>query len=175
MDESKRKRTSGTSLYSISAMFFKIKLPKDTIKPSFKDPKGIHLIPVWFNPKTVNVKSTNFVESLVNRRIFEVGDGNRFLFRRVMKMLKQDATFAGDMGYVENYIVAVQLKSVDRVDGDTDFNPEAENLTNADNVGMYHYYMTTPLNAEYENIQRSNKSKSLHKKRVLVEHHNRLL
>ena len=90
-------------------------------------------------------------------------------------MSKQDATFAGDMGYVENYIVAVQLKSVDRVDGDTDFNPEAENLTNADNVGMYHYYMTTPLNTEYETFKEAIKVNHYTKKRVLVEYHNGLL
>lgn len=134
-------------------MFFKIKLPKDTIKPSFKDPKGRPLIPLWFEPKTANIKATNFVESLVNRRIFQVGDKDRFLFRRVMNTLKRDEAFKDVLDFVEDYIVCVQIKSVDRVDGDTDFNPEAENLTNADNVGMFHYYMTTPLNAEYETLK----------------------
>ena len=117
-------------------MFFKIKLPKDTIKPSFKDPKGRPLIPLWFEPKTANIKATNFVESLVNRRIFQVGDKDRFLFRRVMNTLKRDEAFKDVLDFVEDYIVCVQIKSVDRVDGDTDFNPEAENLTNADNVGI---------------------------------------
>lgn len=40
MDESKRKKTTGTNLYSMSAMFFKIKLPKDTIKSLLQRPQG---------------------------------------------------------------------------------------------------------------------------------------
>ena len=45
------------------------------------------------------------------------------------------------------------LLVLDGVDGDSDFNPNRENLRDATNVSMYHNHIQTPLNPEYETLK----------------------
>ena len=55
--------------------------------------------------------------------------------------------------FVHSYIVCIKVKDVDRVDGDTDFIPVDENLTDTSHVSMFHRYIQTPLNPEYETLK----------------------
>ena len=71
--------------------------------------------------------------------------------------------------FVHSYIVCIKVKDVDRVDGDTDFIPVDENLTDTSHVSMFHRYIQTPLNPEIRNTKGSNQSKPLSRKPVLVE------
>ena len=53
-----------THAYSADLMFFKFKLPKDTIKASFKDSKGRPLIPIWYETKRATIQTTDYIEDL---------------------------------------------------------------------------------------------------------------
>ena len=44
--------------YSVDLMFFQFKLPKDTIKASFKDSKGRPLNPIWYETKRATMQTT---------------------------------------------------------------------------------------------------------------------
>ena len=59
-----------THAYSVDLMFFKFKLPKDTIKASFKDSKGRPLIPIWYETKRATIQATDYIEDLSGRRVF---------------------------------------------------------------------------------------------------------
>ena len=47
----------------------------------------------------------------------------------------------------------IQIKSLEKVDGDTDFKPEQEKLTNTANLSMYNIYIQTPLDPEFETFK----------------------
>ena len=47
----------------------------------------------------------------------------------------------------------IQIKSLERVDGDTDFKPEQEKLKNTANVSMFNIYIQTPLDPEFETFK----------------------
>ena len=55
--------------------------------------------------------------------------------------------------HVEQYIACIIIYGADGVDGVSDFNPNRENLRDATNVSMYHNYIQTPLNLEYETLK----------------------
>ena len=55
--------------------------------------------------------------------------------------------------FVHSYIVCNKVKDADRVDGDTDFIPVDENLADTSHVSMFHRYIQTPLNPEYETLR----------------------
>ena len=120
-----------THAYSVDLMFFKFKLPKDTIKASFKDSKGRPLIPIWYETKRATIQTTDYIEDLSGRRVFQYET----------------------LRFVQSYIVCIKVKDVDRVDGDTDFIPVDENLTETSHVSMFHRYIQTPLNPEYATVK----------------------
>ena len=68
-------------------MFFKFKLPKDTIKASFKDSKGRPLIPIWYE-----TKESNYTNNRPYRRNFSRADvcfntkpKTDYVFNKLMK------------------------------------------------------------------------------------------
>ena len=77
--------------------------------------------------------------------------------------------------FVHSYIVCITVKDVDRVDGDTDFIPVDENLTDTSPVSMFSQIHTNSIKPRIRNTKGSNQSKPLSRKPMLVEHHNRLL
>ena len=51
----------------------------------------------------------------------------------------------------------IKVTDVDRVDGDTDFIPVGENLTDTSHVSMFHRYIQTRLNPQYETLKEAMK------------------
>ena len=70
-----------------------------------------------------------------------------------MKTIMSDPDMEETLRFVHSYIVCIKVKDVDRVDGDTDFIPVDENLTDTSHVSMFHRYIQTPLNPEYETLK----------------------
>ena len=134
-------------------MFFKFKLPKDAIKASFKDSKGRPLIPIWYETKKATIKTTDYIEDLSGRRVFQYETKDRYLFKKLMQTIMSDPDMEDTLRFVQSYIVCIKVKDVDRVDGDTDFIQVDENLTDTSHVSMFHRYIQTPLNPEYETLK----------------------
>ena len=62
----------------------------------------------------------------------------------------------------------IRIKSLDQVDGDTDFIPEQEKLTNTANVSMHSIYIQTPLDPEFETSKEAMSVKQCKNKRMLL-------
>ena len=162
MEETKKEnvRTGKTNpskkiTYSIKVAFFKYKVEGETRKTSFYDKAGRPLVPVYGGSedmkRTANIKTTSYVENLVGRKVFKVYD--KRLFVKLLLDLRRDPSIQEYLGYKLPYVDCIKVYEVDRVDGDTDFNPKRENLRYATNVSMYHNYIQTPLNPEYETLK----------------------
>ena len=142
-----------THAYSVDLMFFKFKPPKDTIKASFKDSKGRPLIPIWYETKTATIQTTDYIEDLSGRRVFQYETKDRYVFKKLLKTIMSDPDMEDTLRFVHSYIVCIKVKDVDRVDGATDFIPVDENLTDFSHVSMFHRYIQTPLNPAYETLK----------------------
>ena len=161
MEETKKEnvRTGKTNtrkefIYSIKVAFFKYKAKDNMQKIAFYDKAGRPLVPITDSngiKQTANIKTTSYVENLVGRKVFRIYD--KRLFKNLMFDLGRDSSIEIFLGYMLNYVDCTKVYEVDRVDGDTDFNPIRENLRDATNVSMYHNYIQTPLNPEYETLK----------------------
>ena len=72
---------------------------------------------------------------------------------KLMKTIMSDPDMEETLRFVHSYIVCIKVKDVDRVDGDTDVIPVDENLTDTSHVSMFHRYIQTPLNPDYETLK----------------------
>ena len=63
-----------THTYSVDLMFFKFKLPKDTIKASFKDSKGRPLIPIWYETKRATIKNNRLYRRFIRQTCLSIRD-----------------------------------------------------------------------------------------------------
>ena len=70
-----------------------------------------------------------------------------------MKTIMSDSDMEDTLHFVQSYIVCIKVKDVDRVDGDNDFIPADEKLTDTSHVSMFHRYIQTPLNPEYKTLK----------------------
>ena len=64
-----------------------------------------------------------------------------------------DDGFKADVGYAEGYIPCIKVNNAERVDNADAFKPQGEELTNTENVSMYHRYIQTPLDPQYETFK----------------------
>ena len=64
-----------------------------------------------------------------------------------------DDSFKADVGYAEGCIACIKVNYAERVDKADDFKPQDEDLTNTVNVSMYHRYIQTPLDPQYETFK----------------------
>ena len=64
-----------------------------------------------------------------------------------------DDNFEAEVGYAEGYIACIMVIYAWRVDNADDFKPQEEELTNTENVSMYHRYIQTPLDQQYETFK----------------------
>ena len=109
-------------------MFYKLKLDRDdAIKTAFKDSKGRPLVYFWREPKSANVKATKYIEDLVGKRIFRYEKETKATFNKLMGTLNTDPVLEDDLYHTAQYMECIQIKSLEKVDGDTDFKPEQEN------------------------------------------------
>ena len=74
MREAKKEnnRRSTSSTYSVDALFYRLKDDKreKDLKTAFKDSRGRPYVILLKDPKTLNAKSTNYIEDIVRKRFF---------------------------------------------------------------------------------------------------------
>ena len=104
--------------------------------------------------RTANVKSNEFIETILKRLITKRDD--KFLFRNVLKILETDDVFASLVDEIISYIEAVRIEKIVDVDDKQakDIDMKDERLKNSsDNVSIYHRYIETELDTECYTIK----------------------
>ena len=154
-EENKRNPKKGTHIYSVDALFYRLKDEKKEkeLKTAFKDSKGRPYVILWKDPKTFNVKSSNYIEDLVRKRIFRTERDTAKLFFKLYETLQTDSEAYDEIEFHKSYIDCIKLLSVERVDEETDFAPEKEKLKNTANLSMYNIYIQTPLDPKFETFK----------------------
>ena len=115
--------------------------------------------PIYMRDLSANVATTPRVENLAGRRIFRDEKSDTKTFHRLKLLLMTDDTFKADVGYAEGYIACIKVNYAERVDNADAFKPQDEELTNTENVSMYHRYIQTPLDPQYEAFKEAVKVK----------------
>ena len=100
--------------------------------------------------RTANIKSNDFIEALVKRKITTMWDGH--LFKKVMMVMKTDESFVSQMQSLE-YVDAIRLEKVELIEGNGDYDATTENLRNADNVSIYHRFVETEIDTSYTTVK----------------------
>ena len=146
----RRKRTAQRT-YSLEVMFFTYgDEKKNKMKPSFRDSRGDPLYPLFTVPKVANVKTTKDIEEEVRKRIIKKDDRDKF--NKIVRVLEQDKDMLGLLGTFMGYgLDAIKIYSATVVDGNgEDYDPKKRKLRNSDNIGIYHRFIETELDPEYE-------------------------
>ena len=145
----KRKRTA-IRTYSLEVMFFSYGKEKNKMKPSFRDNSGTPMYPFFTEPKTVNVKTTKDIEEDVRKKIIREDDRDKF--NKIIDILSQDFEMKEVINRFIGYgLEAVKIYSATEVEGKgEDYDPKKRKLRNSDNIGIYHRFIETELDPEYE-------------------------
>ena len=141
--------------YSINVHLYRLKTEEDkgVLQTSFRDSRGREYVSLYLKPLTANVYTTPWVEQLVGKRIFKDERKQTKTFYRLKFLLLTDDSFEAEAGYTKDYIDCIKVNYAERVDNADDFQPQEEELTNTENVSMYHRYIQTPLDPQYETFK----------------------
>ena len=140
--------------YSINVHLYQLKTESHQgLSVSFRDSRGRAYVPIYMQDLTANVATTPWVENLTRRRIFRDEKPDTKTFHRLKLLLMTDDSFKADVGYAEGYIACNKVNYAERVDNADAFKPQDEDLTNTVNVSMYHRYIQTPLDPQYETLK----------------------
>ena len=149
-----RERQKNRKAYSIKYVLF------TTQKMEKGNKNGVKKNDVMYYPllnpveRTGNVKSNEFIETILKRMITKRDD--KFLFRKVLKILETDDVFASLVDEIISYIEAVRIEKIVDVDDKQakDIDMKDERLKNSsDNVSIYHRYIETELDTECYTIK----------------------
>ena len=166
MEEAKKKNQKNT--YFINFEVFTTRKPvNEKIKPSFKYLNQPYYIDS-FDIRNATISVSNFPKDIIGQRIFRFetledqyeGKINP-RFTEVMALLKNDTEFDElintlQMYYQDNIFHCIKITSVEVVNKKGEkFNILNENLTDAVNVSIYHYYIHTPLKMEASTIKKA--------------------
>ena len=75
------------------------------------------------------------------------------LFLKLFNTLQKDPEARDELEFHKHYMDCSKLLSVERIDGDVNFDPKNEKLTNTANVSMFNIYIQTPLDPEFETFK----------------------
>ena len=146
--------------YSINVHLYQLQTESHKgLSVSFRDSRGRAYVPIYMRDLSANVATTPWVENLAGRRIFRDEKPDTKTFHRLKLLLMTDDSFKADVGYAEGYIACIKVNYAERVDKADDFKPQEEELTNTVNVSMYHRYIQTPLDPQYETFKEAIKVK----------------
>ena len=136
---------------SINVHLYQLKT--ESLSVSFRDSRGRAYVPIYMRDLSANVATTPWVENLAGRRIFRDEKPDTKTFHRLKLLLMTDDSFKADVGDAEGYIACIKVNYAERVDKADDFKPQEEELTNTVNVSVYHRYIQTPLDPQYETFK----------------------
>ena len=74
----------------------------------------------------MNVKSTSYIEDIVRKRVFRTEKDTMMLFYKLFFTLQIDPEARDELESHKNYIDCIKLLSVERIDGDVNFDPKNE-------------------------------------------------
>ena len=136
--------------YSVAYMLFSVE-PRNSKRVAFKV-NGVSFYPLLTNPavRTANIKSNDFIEGIVKRKI--TSDFDKPMFKKVMMVMKTDESFVRQLQSLE-YVDAIRLEKVELVETDGDYDATTENLRNADNVSIYHRFVETEIDPSYRTLK----------------------
>ena len=77
----------------------------------------------------------------MGKRVFRYEKEATATFKKSMDAFNTDPVLEDDLYHTEEYMECVQLKSIERADGDTGFKPEQEKLANCAHVSMFNIYL----------------------------------
>ena len=116
MQEAKKenKKRNSTNTYSVDVLFYRLKDEKNEkeLKTAFKDSKGRPYVILWKDPKTLNVKSTNYIEDIVRKRVFRTEKDTVRLFFKLFQTLQTDREAYDELEFHKDYIDCIKLLSV---------------------------------------------------------------
>ena len=140
--------------YSINVHLYQLKIESHRgLSVSFRDSRGREYVPIYMRDLTANVATTLWAENLAGRRIFRDEKPDTKTFHKLKLLLMTDDHFKADVGYAEGYIACIKVNYAEKVEKAYDFKPQEEELTNTVNVSMYHRYIQTPLDPQYETFK----------------------
>ena len=105
--------------------------------------------------RNASIKTTPFIESVVNRKITKKFD--KHLFKKVFKLLQRDALVKSDLlGYVDEFIIysATQVDSTEE-----EFDLGDEPLKDTSNISIWNYYHETLVDPTRETVEEAIKNK----------------
>ena len=140
--------------YSIKYMLFTM-TPQGQMTGGFTV-NGKKFYPLLVRPsvRSANVKSNEFIETIVKRKITKLFDGP--LYKKVMMTMRTDREFQNLISsQVYDYADAIRIEEIVDVSdvsaGDIDI--REERLRDAENMGIYHRYIETEVDATYHTIR----------------------
>ena len=150
-----------TRKYSINVHLYRLKTEADkgVLKTSPRDSRGREYVPVHVNHLTASVQTTPWIEQLVGKRTFRDEKKETKTFYKLKTLLMTDDSFRADVGYAEGYIACIKVNYAEREDNADAFKPQDEDLTNTENVSMYHRFIQTPVDPQYETLKEAIKVK----------------
>ena len=86
----------------------------------------------------------------MGKRIFRYEKETKATFNKLMGTLNTDPILEDDLYHIKQYIECIQIKGLEKVDGDTDFKSEQEKLANTANLSLLNIYIQTPLDPEFK-------------------------
>ena len=112
--DNKKRNTS--NIYTVDVLLYRLKDEKreKELKTAFKDSKGRPYVILWKDPKTLNVKSTNYIEDIVRKRIFRTEEDTVKLFFKLYNTLQTDREAYDELEFHKDYIDCIKLLSVER-------------------------------------------------------------
>ena len=148
-----RERQKNRKAYSVKYILFsdqKLEKGKNGVKKN-----DVMYYPL-LNPveRTANVKSNEFIETIIKRLITERDD--KFLFKKVLKILETDDEFAYLIDGYMSYIKAIRIEKIVDVDDKQakDIDIKDEKLKNGnENISVYHRYIETVVNTDFDTIK----------------------
>ena len=149
-NKASQKKFGNRKRYSVAYILFSVE-PRNSKRVAFKV-NGVSFYPLLTNPavRTANIKSNDFIEGIVKRKI--TSDFDKPMFKKVMMVMKTDESFVRQLQSLE-YVDAIRLEKVELVETDGDYDATTENLRNADNVSIYHRFVETEIDTSYRTVK----------------------
>ena len=103
-------------------------------------------------PRQASIKAGAFIETLTNRTVTKQQE--KPMFKKIMMFLKTDGGLKDAMPDMLDYVDAIQLTKVEKIDDDgRPYNVEDEGLRETANVSIYNYYHETLIDVERETVK----------------------
>ena len=151
--EARNRGIGNRKLYSIKFMLYSMDPIGSIVRG--KRINNIIYYPMFENgrPREANIRAGEFIETLTNRRVTKQAEKPLFK-KKLLMCLKTDQLLLDTMPDMLDYIDAIQLTPVNRIDDDgRPYNIEEEGLKETSNTSIYHFYHETLIDPDKESLK----------------------